>query len=136
LTSESGSQKPIRFQGTLNEATYNFVVASKNDTADYHFTIKATPSDAPYGSDNSLLQGEYYRHPATALLERWEFDGDEVYRIWLWTALSGDYCSESGYYQVWYPHLILVSEEGTKLLELEILSQTTFVADGLRYVRE
>ncbi|HOJ59346.1 MAG TPA: M4 family metallopeptidase [bacterium] len=135
LISDETTAKPVVLEGPLSPGVYYFVVASKDNPADYQFTLTAGAFTAPYANDVSILNGKYTQDPAS-LLWWYVFDGQGRYEYWGWNSLSGDVLLHSGTYTVAYPNLILNHDGKTEQFELSFESPTVFVLNGnARYVR-
>jgi len=132
LVSATGTEKPIQFQGTLSEGDFVILTASKNQAADYQFTLSASTSTASYANDNSILNGKYQGETTTVGFQVWyNFDGAGNYQYWNWSFVSGDMLIHSGTYRVWYPYLILEhqGEEKVEAIEMEWTSSGVYL-DG------
>ncbi len=77
LDQNYGADKPITLSGPLPVGLYGVLVVSKNNAADYQFTITTETYLAPYADDVSLLNGTYYQN--SDMTFRYEFDGQGHY---------------------------------------------------------
>jgi hypothetical protein len=128
--------KPVKLSGPLSPGLYALLVVSKDNPADYQFTLTATQSTAAYSNDVSILSGKYNQDPAS-LLWWYTFDGQGNYGYWGWTPLSGEMPVHSGTYSISYPYLILNHDGKSEQHQLQFESPGVFILDGQeRYVRE
>jgi len=107
IVTATGSEKPITLAGPLSEGNFILMIVSKNDSADYEFTIQASQSTAEYPNDNALLNGKYQAETIDPVFQMWyEFDGAGGYEYWNWSFPSGDVLMHNGAYRIWYPYII------------------------------
>lgn len=132
-----GSEKPVTLKGTMSAGEFLIIVGSKDNAAEYHLTIAASPSTAAYPNDNAILNGDYYQSGAS-LLWWYRFDGRTQFSYCGWNPHSGEVCLDWGTYEIWYPFLILnhASEDKkgqTDILALAFLSNSSISLNGVTY---
>jgi len=136
VISDETANQPVNLQGPLAAGIYYFVIASKNNPADYQFTLSAGASNAPYANDVSILNGKYNQNPAT-MMWWYVYDGQGKYEFWGWNEVSGEALVHSGTYTIAYPNLILNHDGKTDQYELSFESPTVFILNGnQRFVHE
>lgn len=134
---DNGTAKPLVLTGTLNAETFSILLVSKNNAADYNFTLSAAASTATYQNDNSLLNGQYQHFSGTTYMNWYIFSNNTNYQFWEWTAPSGDRLSHSGTYNIWYPFLVLIHSDNTvEFLTLSFSSSTLIYLDNLAYYKQ
>jgi Zn-dependent metalloprotease len=133
LETITASEKPIQLSGPLSPETFYLLIASKNTAADYQLSLSTSSATAAYGNNNALLNGDYYDN-GSSILFWYSFNGAGSYGYWTWNSLSGNILNHSGTYSVWYPYLILRhSDEEVEVFDLQIVSSTTIVLNGVTY---
>lgn len=119
----TGSEKPIVFQGPLSEGDFVLLVASKNQSADYQFSLSASAFTPEYSNDASLLNGKYQGATSDPVFQQWfQFNGSGGYEYWNWSFPSGNIMLHSGTYRIWYPYLILdrAGEDRVDVYDLQL----------------
>lgn len=102
------AERPIALAGTLSEGDFYFVLASKNQPADYEISLAAGPPAPAYANNPALLSGKYQAESSTAAFQQWYlFDGAGQYQYWNWSFPTGDLLMHAGSYAVWHPFLLL-----------------------------
>ena len=109
-----------------------FLIASKDNSTDYHFTLTASESTASYPNDVSILDGNYQTVTSDAVFQMWYvFDGQGNYEYWNWSYPSGNILMHYGSYTIWYPYLILEHDDEVEVFELDVYSNGIYLDGGL-----
>lgn len=135
LNSKTDAAKPAELSGLLSPGVYGLLVESKDNPADYQFSLIASPVNPTYPNDVSILNGKYFQDPSS-LLFWYVFDGQGNYQYWGWNPMSGDVVIHGGAYSISFPYLILNHDATTEKLVLSIQSATVILLDNYRYVKE
>ncbi len=142
------TRKPAFVQGTLAPGSYEILVASKNQGANYTLSIHTSPpTQFIYPNDVSILNRDYghfnRESMTTTTLHTLKFDGKGNYESWRSLDyynpdLPGygqhqDNLEHAGTYTILYPLLIFHHDNIEEYYLLYFESENSFYLNGVRY---
>lgn len=137
LGGDNQAGKPVQVSGTMGPGVYTLLVVSKNQAADYRFTLRGSAPTRPvYDNNVALLNGKFTYYSGSGLIWWYVFDGRGNYEAWSWSVVHGNIPTSYGKYEIMYPFILLHHDDKTDVYTLEITNNNSIVIDNQRYNRE